>query len=393
MTQPDIDKLEDELSTLLATDATADLLMNRQLTDGVGESSSVSLLDLSYREETEDRTWKVRQTALLLEQDDIDLPDFTLRPKLKGIAGKLMEMLGNMSIEFADSPEFSSAYSLIGWVEPTVRELFVHPIRDHFAEDHRWSVCGHGKRLVIYQKGRVIKAADHDAFIKEVLPILSLFQLGEEALDARPDLRRETRPEDIAASTDRIGGVAGAMLSKQLDAVKVTRAQLEDFAATSTPRPIPTGLSRQVIGQITPAIVAALVATLVGIVFGVLCILLGEGTDRLIAIPCFLGACIGMVGGYFLNRYRSGKTRVLRDGTLHEGTITDIERTRTSVNNQRRHLVTIQSSKTTTVCRTYGIGAKLANSAKESQNTVRFLIDPTDATNAICLDLLVVFEG
>lgn len=405
MTQPDISKIQDELSTLLGTDATVDLLMHRQLNGGARESRSISLLDLSYRVEHKNEVRvgvgeinsghmrTIRQTALLLEQDDFDLPQFTLRPKVKGLAGKLFNMLGNMSIEFDDSPEFTSAYSVVGWVEPTVREFIVKPIRDHFAKDHKWTVCGHGKKLVIYRKGKVIKKADHDAFIKQALPILSLFRLGEEALDARPDLRRETRPEDVTASAERIGGVVGAAMSKQLDAIRITRSQLDEFAGSSVPRSIPPGMARQVIGQLKPAIIAAIVATLVGTVFGALCIMLGEGYDRWIAIPCFVGACIGLVGTYLLSRYRSSKTRVLRDGVLHEGAITDIKRTKTKVNNQRRHLVTLQNDKTSAVCRAYGTGAQQAKMFQESGERVRFLVDPIDAENVVCLELLTIFEG
>lgn len=393
MTQPDISKIQDDLSALLGSDVTADLRTHQQMTDGAGESSSVTVLDLSYREERNDKMRTVRQTALLLEQDDFDLPDFTLRPKAKGLVGKLFKMLGNTSIEFDDSPKFSAEYHLVGWVEPTVRELFVKPIRDHFANDNRWSVCGRGKRLVIYQKGAVVKDADQDDFIKQTLPFLTLFQIGEDALDARPDLRRETRSEDITASVSQMGGIAGAMMARQLKEVEITRSQLEEFAGSSSPRSIPPGMARQVIGQIMPAIAAAIIATLVGIVFGVLCILLGQGNERLIAIPCFMTACLGLVGTWFLNRYRSRKTRVLRDGVMHEGTITDIERTQTKVNDQRRHLVTVETNQTTAVCRAYGTSAKLAGSFKDSGKKVRLLVDPVEPKNTVCLDLLAISEG
>lgn len=393
MTQPDISEVQDDLSTLLATDTTAELRLHRELTDSLGESRSISLLDVSYQEKHSDNRQTIRQTALLLEQDDFDLPDFTLSPKVSGFAVKLFKMFGDLGIEFDDSPEFSAAYSVVGWVEPTVREFFVKPIRDHFAQDHKWSVCGHGKRLLIFQKGKVIKNADPDAFIKQALSVLSLFRMGEEALDARPDLHRETRPEDISTSVARMGGMVGVAMSKQLDAIRITRSQLEQFADSSAPRNIPVGMARQVTGQLTPVIGAAIVAILFGAVFGILCIALSEGYDRLIAIPCFGVACIGLLGAYFSNRYRGSKTRVLRDGVLHEGVITDIKRTRTKVNNQRRHLVTIQNNQTTAVCRAYGTGTKQAYLFKESAENVRFLVDPVDAENVVCLDLLTVFEG
>ena len=393
MNQPDIDVLEDELSTLLSNEASANLLMYRELGGESGESISVSLLDLHVREEVNDTRRNIQQTALLLEQDDLDLPDFTMRPKPKGLVGQLFKLMGNMNIEFDDSPEFSSAYMLHGWVEPTVRALFIKPIRDHFAEDHKWTVCARGRRMVIFQRGKVIEQSQQDSFIKDALEILSLFQMGEEVLDDQPELRRETRADDMMASAERMGGLVGASLARQLKAVQVTQSDLEDFAAQQTPRKVPAGMARQVVGQLKPAIAAALIASLVGTTFGALCLLVGNGYERLIAVPCFMFAGIGLVGTYLLNRYRSRKSRVLRQGALHEGKITEVKRTDTKINDQRRYLVTIQCSQATVVCRAYGTAVTQAQTFKDSGQSVRVLIDPADANHAVCLDLLAITSG
>ena len=393
MNQPNIDRLEDDLSTLLSHEATANLLMHRELSGESGQSISVSLLDLHVREEVNETYRDIQQTALLLEQDDLDLPDFTLRPKPKGLAGQLMKLMGNMSLEFDDSPDFSSAYMLQGWVEPTVRALFIKPIRDHFAKDHKWSVCGRGKRLVIFQRGKVTNQGQQDPFIKEALEILALFQMGEEVLDERPELRRATRADDMMASAERMGGLVGGVLARQLKAVQVTQSDLEDFVAQQTPRTAPPGMARQVVGQLMPAIAAALVTSLVGFVFGTLCLVIGSGSERLIAVPCYLFAGLGLVGTYFLNRYRSSKSRVLKRGVLHSGTITKIERTDTKINDQRRFLVTIKNNERAVTCRAYGMAVQQAQTYKDSGQAVRFLVDPASKKNVVCLDLLTITSG
>jgi hypothetical protein len=341
---------------------------------------------------------RIRQTVVVLDAEELNLPQFAISPESKGLLGKIFEGLGGFGdIDFEDSPEFSGMYHLHGWVEKPVRMLFTKAIRDHFATQPGWSVRGKGSCLVVFKHNHICGDDETSVFVQEALKILSLFSAGEKELDAHLDVRRETRPEDVASTADRMGGIVGTLIQSQLRKIAVTRDELEAFLHETPPRNIPTGLKRQVLGDNFPLIIVGGVFLVTGLVAGTLVLLLTTGNERWIGVPFLI--VFPIIGGLMMGltiRYRQRKARVLRYGFLTDGTVTDVSRSNTMVNNQLRFLVTVAYSvdgqNRTTRCHSYGMAVEQARAVMETGQPARILIDPSDPKHVVCADLVTIFE-
>ena len=352
----------------------------------------------SFDTHTRRRLNQVVQSAVVLDADQLNLPQFALAPEMEGVFGKILAGLGGFGdIDFEDSPEFSESYHLHGWNEEPVRVLFTKSVRDYFASEPDWSVRGDGSRLVIFRFNKVCQQDAMESFVQKSLKILSLFREGEQQLDARPQLRRETRPEDMAATAARMGGIVGGAIRKQLRKVAVTRDELESFLQESPPRNIPPGLKRQVLGDNFVLIFVGAIFLAAGVIAGPLVLTLGQGNVRWIGLP--LAIFQSIVGGLMMGltiRHRGRKARVLREGTLADGTVTGVSRSGMMVNNQVRYHVTVAYSvdgqERTTTCNAYGLAAEQARTRAASGETACVLVDPADLNHVVCADLVTTFE-
>src|SRR5688572_30334630 len=96
--------------------------------------------------------------GIIWERDDVSFPKFQLSPE--GWFSKLGQMFGMQDVDFADSPEFSSAYRLKGSDEAAIRQLFTPEIRQFFAATPEQSVAGGGRFLFWWSNGH-LPPADH----------------------------------------------------------------------------------------------------------------------------------------------------------------------------------------------------------------------------------------
>jgi len=107
----------------------------------------LAVVEMGYtrvnRSDSGHTTTKVRQTAVVLDDGQLDLPLFNLSPTLKGVTGFLMSFAGDMGdINFQDSPDFSQQYHLHAWNETAARVLFTPALREFFSQNVGWSVRG-----------------------------------------------------------------------------------------------------------------------------------------------------------------------------------------------------------------------------------------------------------
>ncbi len=392
------ESLEDLLSDLFGETVTIEGSEQREL--GAAE---LSLIEMGYtkRNRSPDgptTLTHIRQTALVSHDAELDLPHFALSPTPKGIGGVLMSLVGDMGdLDFEDSPEFSNEYHLHAWSETPVRLLFTKAIRDHLGKRHGWSVMGRRNVLVIYYHNRVVDGEERTNFMDEALEILGLFQQAEETLDTMPQVRRETTGGDMAATAERMGGLAGSMLANQLRKLSVTQQELDQFASSPTPRTIPRGIKRQVVGNYLVFVPFGFLFIVAGLVAGSVFYLMSEGAQRWISIPFFL--FFPMIGSgmvFFPLRHYWRKNRALRDGKVVSARVTDIERTNASVNQQRRYHVSVDFSdggqQVTRVLNAYGPAVDLARQRKENGEPMRVIVDPADCEHLIGIDLLMMFD-
>ncbi len=365
-------------------------------------NAELSIVEMGYTQEhrsTDGPTTHthVRQTALVSRDPDLELPQFALSPTVKGFAGRLLSLFGDMGdINFPDSPQFSDEYHLHGWSERPVRLLFTPSLRDHFARNLGWNVVGKGNLLVIFRHNQVVDDGDHERFVQDSLKALSLFQQAEEQLDSMPEVRREATPSDMTATAERMG-LAGALLAKELRKLSVTPDELDAFAAQIPPRDIPPGIWRQVLGNNLVVAIAGAMFTIAGLVGGTLILATADGVPRLLGLPfLILFPLMGTAMMFFTLRHRIRKRRTLRDGTLAEARVTRVKRTSDSVNDQRRYEVSMevsqdveQQSKTLNA---YGPGVERARKFEASGEPMRILVDPRDPDHVVGLDLLLIFD-
>jgi hypothetical protein len=106
---------------------------------------------------------------------------------------------------------------------------------------------------------------------------------------------------------------------------------------------------------------------------------------------------IGSAVMWFSIKHRQRKLRTLTRGELKEGTIVDLRTTSVVVNNQVRHVVTVeyQAAESTqkATCNLYGFAATKAREKLDREETIRILVDPQDPQHMISPDLLAVFDG
>lgn len=108
-----------------------------------------------------------------------------------------------------------------------------------------------------------------------------------------------------------------------------------------------------------------------------------------------IGGTMAAITGW----YRARKSRVLRDGQLFSGTITDVTQSNLSVNQQIQHVVRISfpndekdGIKREVICAAYSLGADQAQQFHQNQQPVRLLVDPRDPNHIVCVDLITLFD-
>ncbi len=117
-----------------------------------------------------------------MENKNLDLPDFSLRPRIKSI-----QVLGNLitgtEISFEDKPEFSSRYALLG-LETRVQALFGEEIKDLLYQQPIWEIHASGKRMILFVPKREYHTDEEKVFTKTATKITQLFEKRCLALQA-----------------------------------------------------------------------------------------------------------------------------------------------------------------------------------------------------------------
>lgn len=396
LSESDRESLQSELSEVFRQMVRVESGERRQFGD-----AQLAIVDISYTSQSQKahhstRPTTIRQTVLLSTDAELDLPAFTLSATIKGVAGKLLSLLGGMGdINFDDSPIFSSSYHLHGWSESPVRLLFSKTIRDYFSKHAGWNLIGNGKRLAVYHHNIVCAGEVRDEFIDEALEIVSLFQQSEEQLDALGNVRRETTGDDMLATAERMGGMAGTLLARQLRKNLVTDSELDGFASQAPPRDIPPGLAKQVIGDNLALVFLGALFVIGGLVGGSLIIAMVDDAARWIGVPIVI--LLPLLGGVIMGltlRHRNRGKRTLRSGVLVDAHVISVNGTGLTVNSQQRYRVefewTAQGLSQRLSLNAYGPQVYLARKFLDNGDSLRVLVDPQDPSHGIAIDLIMV---
>ena len=383
------------------------------LSDWVGESvrfealeshaigdMNLYVVDMTYTQSTSDgdghrSTRTIKQTGVVYFDERFDLPSFTVTPTTAGIARALLSMLGAPDINFDDTPEFSRRFQVIGYVESAVRILLTHELRQYLESIPKVSVAGNGKHLVVYRREHLCDSQEREQLVQHAVRMIEMFWQAHDGLDQRTDVHRETRPEDALDFAEKMGGIAGAALRRQLLQLKLTRREVEDFLSQTPPRRIPIGLHRQVLGQSIVFVFMGAFFVLMGCLVFALTLALPNSIPVWIGIPGgVFTSLIGFAIGGFATSYRGRLKRTLQAGEIASATITDIKRTDVTVNNERRYLLKLRLDNGESVSVSiYGEAAERAKRKRDGGQRVRLLLDPKNRKlGGICVDLLLIWD-
>jgi hypothetical protein len=388
------DGLADALSDLFDERVTLQCLNEQQF-----GAARIAIVEMEYRQSTDQGPSRhVAQTAAVLNDPELNLPEFSLQPPIGGLLGKLVfGMVGMNAMQFQDSPEFSEKYHLLGWNESAVRMLFTKELRDQLVELDGWSARGRGPLLVVFRAGEVCGESERPKFTDASLRILTLFQHGEETLDDHPEVRRETSVQDVYDKAAKMGGIQGSLVRSALNRLSISSGDLEAFLNQPKPRSnIPRGLKRQVIGETVFLTIFGLMFLVLGLAVPLPILLTAEDNERWIAIPfLILFPLIGGLVTFFSTRHRWRKKRLLQHGNLVDGKIKEVKRTEVEVNGARRYRVEIEYEQNGT--RQAGImnlyrNVEAARAFKASGQSVRVLVDPNKPDHVLCVDTLIVMD-
>jgi hypothetical protein len=382
------------LSELFSDDVSIEVLQQQ---DAFG--AALAVVQMEYRVgEPSKGTSRIRQTAVLLRDAEMHLPQFALWPSRGGFSrGLLGNLMGMPDIDFTDSPEFSAAYHLHSWNEAATRVLFQAEVRDAFARTEGWSARGLRQWLVVYKEKYVCPEQQLDSFVSESLQLLEPLHRAEGVLDQHPEIERSLDLGQFSKQLESEGGLVSTLISKQLRRQQVTPGELQRFVAQPPPRSsIPPGLRRQVLGDSLFLVILGGFFCLFGIIFFLGILLSAAGNfDIVMLLFSVAFAAVGAGMLFFTLRFRQRKTRILHRGLVCEGRIAKVERTSVEVNGRRRyhlHLNYHVEGKACSAKANLYANVEKARDLSASDTPVRLLVDPQDPNRVLCLDTLLVFE-
>jgi hypothetical protein len=110
----------------------------------------------AHRPAYSDRIDDPCQTLVMLLPQRQNFPVFQMRPET--FTGKWLTSIGSPEIDFEEHPAFSSSYILQAENENLVRKVFDQPLLDLLAEHPGWWIEGNRRGLIIFRKGKLMKA-------------------------------------------------------------------------------------------------------------------------------------------------------------------------------------------------------------------------------------------
>jgi hypothetical protein len=114
-----------------------------------------------------------RETIAYFESDNLQLPQFYLRPQR--FADTFSLSSGRNNIDFKNYPEFKREYLLTGGDEQSIHKLFNEHIIKYFLEHPGQSTEGNGKRL-IFHLSKVISVDNMLEFMQQSSEVFTLFK-------------------------------------------------------------------------------------------------------------------------------------------------------------------------------------------------------------------------
>ena len=199
----------------------------------------------------------------------------------------------------------------------------------------------------------------------------------------------------------KLKGAWGSMAQQQLEGRYVSRAEMSAFLESSIPRTVPKALSYVVLNKDLPLVRGGVLFLGFGICLMIA--MVSDGTIReqdgsltgFLFLSCWILFFAAMIACTLL--YRRRKTRLLSEGILALGTITNVKMTGIqSTSGDHKYLTVEYPSSNGTTKMTYETYRELETIARkfmDQKMQVRMLIDPLDPKHVICPELLTPLDA
>lgn len=298
------------------------------------------------------RSWTVRRTILFFDRPDHGLPEFELVPRRTlgdRIGATALRLLGVPTLEIEDHAEFASRYTIVTANAESVRALLTRSTLDASAlvGDLRVKVARDGfvvHRAVgsSWSDGRDRdERLDEDGrrrFVEDALDACRGFTDDAQAARRAADAVEGSYADEAKRTFERQGGLLGRTIRRML----VTRDMADSIREQVPPRvEVPGPIARRAwTGTTFPILVlGGLAAGFLAMGAALLTKSAPGGDDRVVGAVFGGLGLVGAVIDVFIVRHRWRRQRLVRRGVVVEGVVTKVERTNTTVNNDRIHRV------------------------------------------------------
>ena len=141
-----------------------------------GYSNQINLSVMDYQFKTgrgkNSRLW--RQTVILFQPGDLQIPDFVLKPE--NIFNKIGSAFGNQDIDFDSHPKFSKQYLLQSDDEKAIRNIFSDKVLSYFEQQNSLSVEINNNNLIFCKMSKRISPKDIRVFVEQGIKLVNLLR-------------------------------------------------------------------------------------------------------------------------------------------------------------------------------------------------------------------------
>ncbi|MCK5157349.1 MAG: hypothetical protein KAQ69_13055 [Spirochaetales bacterium] len=143
--------------------------------NGRVNETDISIFDYRYITGSGKNSHTWRQTVILFQSSQQQLPSFVLRPE--NVFHKIGSTFGYKDINFDSHPTFSKQYLLRGTDEKAIRKTFRNKVLAYFDEHNKLSTEGDGDKLLFYRHSKRVSPQNVKIFQEEGFRVLKLFKV------------------------------------------------------------------------------------------------------------------------------------------------------------------------------------------------------------------------
>ncbi|MEM7455384.1 MAG: hypothetical protein AAF456_13620 [Planctomycetota bacterium] len=347
-------------------------------------------MGLQRRSNSDSSSPEKQQTCAYFEFSDFVFPEFELKPE--GFGLRMLEaVVGRSDIDFDDSPAFSDSYFLSGHPEASIRQLFSPTVRKLFEQKPGFCVGAKGGRMVVYRLKESCRINELESFLSECLMIAGELQASGVDIPVEETRRPPETKETALEKAEAMGGIVGAMLSREIEKKAIRDDEISDFLAQPVPRAIPTQLRNQMKADPFLVVFGSLFSGF-AIIFA-LAFLAGaeDRQDMWLAIGIsFLIFVVGFSILFLVKFFERRRFRLLTHGDIREAVIESVKASSLVMGNERVFDVRLRlndgANNRTMNTTVKGLAVSKAKEFSESGEAIRILQDPSEKSRLILID-------